>query len=223
LATTLLDILTNAADMADMPVPADEDEFVTHTTAVRWANDGLKELHRIATSGAKPLYFRTDDFTLSGSSHTADLPEDFSRLLGLDLNPGTANRQTVTRFNFAERNDYRPAYLSPVVCRDRHYALVGSLTMEIEPQERAAGNYRVYYVPTPTPLADDDDEIDPELEPYAEYVAIALAIKMAAKEESFELVRELKEKRNVMRVDILEALESDQAGPATVIDVYGGE
>ena len=61
--------------------------------------------------------------------------------------------------------------------------------------------------------------LDGELEPYSEYVWLTAAIKSLAKEESYAQARELKEQRNLIRQDLLEAVETDQGGPQTIIDV----
>lgn len=63
--------------------------------------------------------------------------------------------------------------------------------------------------------------VDRELEPYSEYVWLCAAIKSLTKEESFAQARELKEQRNLIRADLLESVEQDQGGPATIIDTDG--
>jgi hypothetical protein len=65
--------------------------------------------------------------------------------------------------------------------------------------------------------------LDPELEPYSEYVWLTAAIKSLTKEESYAQAKELKEQRNLIRLDLLEALETDSGGPATVIDTDGDD
>jgi len=65
--------------------------------------------------------------------------------------------------------------------------------------------------------------LDAELEPYSEYVWLTAAIKSLTKEESYAQAKELKEQRNLIRLDLLEALETDSGGPATVIDTDGDD
>jgi hypothetical protein len=60
--------------------------------------------------------------------------------------------------------------------------------------------------------------LDLELEPFSEYVWLTASIKSLIKEESFAQAKELKEQRNLIRADLLEALAVDSGGPATVID-----
>lgn len=60
--------------------------------------------------------------------------------------------------------------------------------------------------------------LDAELEAYAEYPVLCAAIKALVKEESFAQARDLKEQRNLMRLDLEEAVETDAGGPQTIID-----
>jgi len=60
--------------------------------------------------------------------------------------------------------------------------------------------------------------LDPELEPFSEYVWLTASIKSLIKEESYAQANMLKEQRNLIRADLMEALETDQGGPATIID-----
>jgi len=65
--------------------------------------------------------------------------------------------------------------------------------------------------------------LDPELEPFSEYVWLTASIKSLVKEESFADAKMLQEQRNLIRLDLLEALETDSGGPATVIDTDGDD
>jgi hypothetical protein len=62
------------------------------------------------------------------------------------------------------------------------------------------------------------NEIDEELEPYVEYIWLTAAIKSLVKEESFAQAKLLADQRNLIREDLAEAVEQDQAGPVTIID-----
>lgn len=60
--------------------------------------------------------------------------------------------------------------------------------------------------------------LDAELEPFSEYVWLTASIKSLIKEESFAQAKMLADQRNLIRGDLTEALETDQGGPATIID-----
>lgn len=60
--------------------------------------------------------------------------------------------------------------------------------------------------------------MDPELEPYAEYVWLTAARKSLMKEESYQQAKVLADQIALIRADLTESLETDQGGPATIID-----
>jgi hypothetical protein len=219
MGTTRADLIAQAKDLADMA----NTDFVEATTWNTWANDGIKALQRDVVSCFKDTFFRTENFTLSGSTYSHTLPSDFQRVKGVDIDADTPRRRTVRRFNFQERNSYRYIgdFFTPLL-NNVHpflfYNVVGSNILQIQPQERASGSFRLYYVPKPTLMATDGSTLDPELEPYSEYVALFMAINAANKEESFDTANALQAKLNQIRQDMLTSLETDE-GPATIVDV----
>jgi hypothetical protein len=293
-SVTTEQLLALAKEGADLTNVAD---YVTNATWLSWLNDGKTELHRFVTNKFKATYYRPYDFTLSSTSQQT-LPANFWRLKGLDIDPDTSRRREVRPNNFAERNNYRQNSVRDPLryCTDRHYNLLGSRLLLIQPQENAAGDYRLYYVPKPKTLAlvrsvtvlntdavvaatrtwtfangafgdyqagdqfaisgtDNGNDgtytiesvtgsetvvtvedpaanetfdgtetmsvttcLDEELEPYSEYVWLTAALKSLAKEESTAQFKLLWDQRNLIRNDLTESLETDQGGPATIID-----
>jgi hypothetical protein len=188
-----------------------------------WCDQSVKELHRVVCATFADTYFRTTDFTLTGTTFTYALPANFMRLKGLDVNPGKPNRRSVRRFNFAERNDSaNHGFFSGFRACDQfdrlRYNVVGSNTLEIQPQEHAAHDYRLYWIPRPTAMVADDTALDVELEPYWEYVSTKMAIMALSKEESWDAVNVLKGQLKTMRDDMAEAVETDEGAPFTIID-----
>lgn len=310
MSVTTEDLLSLAKEAADL---TNVEDYVTDDTWVSWLNAGALELHRKVTKKFKATYFRTWDFTLTADQSEFALPSNFWRLKGLDLDPDTVRRREVRPYNFAERNRYRFEVMRTVdpamFCTDRYYNLVGSSLLRVQPQESAAGNYRLYYTPKPKTLAlarsitrDTVNDavaagadgfavwtftnfglaypvtlspklaivnvgdlltiagaatannaareiisvesatsvrtygaftpetlgagptatlatcLDPELEPFAEYVWLSAAMKSLNKEESFAQIRLLMDQRKLIDDDLAESLETDQGGPATIID-----
>lgn len=293
MSTTTEQLIEQAKEQADLV----DVDYISDEKWLEWIVFGQRELHRYVTNQFKATYYRTYDFTLSGESQLL-LPSNFWRLKGLDLDPDTVRRREVRPFNFQERNRFRgDTGYHDNYCADRRYNLVGSRRLQIQPQDKADGTYRLYYTPTPKPLAlvrtivrdnpndsvaasgptyvftnfgltdenvgdlltidgaaDDDNDgaraiasvtnattavtdgaavnetfgvgvvatlatcLDAELEPYSEYVTLTAAIKALTKEESFAQANALVAQRNLIRADILEAVETDQGGPATIVD-----
>lgn len=65
------------------------------------------------------------------------------------------------------------------------------------------------------------NEIDDELDPYSKYIWSGAAIESLNKEESFVQIRRLEKGMDVIRADLAESLETDQGGPATIVDTDG--
>jgi hypothetical protein len=218
---TLAELVAGAKELADQVEDPQNDEALW----VRWVNQGVKELHRIVRTAFEDTFFETVDFTLTGSTYQYALPADFLSIRGLDWMPDTTNRASVRRFNFNERNTvgggpFAPSLYPGQGAAGRMYRVVSRATLMIEPQEVAAGPYRLYYVPKPTVLVDDDDELDDSLEPWSEYVEIVTALKAVAKEKL--PTDDLLERRNVMRADIESSVNNDQAEPNTIADTEAG-
>lgn len=147
----LLALAKEAADLSNVT------DYVTDATWLSWLNAANTELHRFVTNKFKATFFRTFDFTLAAGTSQVTLPTNFWRLKGLDIDPDTVRRRSVRPFNFQERNQIRTAGtrdFSPLLyAPTRFYNVVGSSLLRIQPQEQAAGTYRLYYVPKPKPLA----------------------------------------------------------------------
>lgn len=216
------DIIADAQAKSDMEFS----EFVDDPRWLVWADQAVRELHRVVAATFAATYFRTTDFTLTGTTYTFALPALFMRLKGLDVYPDTPMRRSVKRFNFAERNnsaDYGVNYGGTWQQFDRlRYNVVGSNVLELQPQEHCAFPYRLYWIPRPTALVATSTPLDVELEPYWEYASTKTAIMALTKEESWDFVNVLKGQLAQMRADMPEAVETDEGAPFTIIDERKG-
>lgn len=219
------DIIADAQAKADMEFS----EFVDDPRWLIWADQGVKELHRVVCATFAATYYRTTDFTLTGTTYTYSLPATFMRLKGLDVYPDTPMRRSVKRFNFAERNtsaDYGTNYGGTWQQFARlRYEVIGSNILELQPQEHCAFPYRLYWIPRPTALVATSTALDVELEPYWEYAATKTAIMALTKEESWDAVNVMKGQLAQIRADMLEAVVTDEGAPFSIIDErdIGGE
>lgn len=188
---TLADLIEGGKQLSDKA----DDPQVSNETWVNWVNDEIKELHRIVRTAFADTFFETLAFTLAANTHVYTLPDDFLAIKGLTFRPNTTNAVTIRRFNYAERNDYVPAV-------------------------DVGGPYELDYIPAPTLLVDDADELQVELEPWDEYIKIGIAIKALVKEESD--TSDLVERRNLMRQDIESSVNNDEAEADSIADVADG-
>lgn len=217
---TLLEILTSAADKADVQVPATE-TFVTRTTAILWLNELIKELHRLVTATDQPSVFTVEDFTIAAAAYTRTLTTNYTRFLGLTLNPDTTLRKKVDRYNFAERDSFRQLPVDS--CHDRQYSLVAKQTLHIQPQENAAGVYRAYFVPVATTFAAaaaDGVTLDAHLDDWVAFLTNGLGALIAGKGDDYERQKKLDDANGLIRLDITSAFQVEGEA-ATVVDVYG--
>ncbi len=218
MATLLSDLTAGAIQLADMV----GNNFVTAAQWRLWCgDDAVRELHGIVSTAYSDTFFKTLTFTMTGAAAGVyTLPTDFMRMRGLDLNPDTPSRRTIHRFNFGERNGKRRGPVDFNNWRRREYRIVSRTTMIIEPVEQAAGPYKLYYVPIPPVLVADGDSLQTELVPFREYIFIVAAIKALGKQEKD--TADLKERRDLMRADIMASAATDENEADTIVDVEDG-
>lgn len=157
MSVTPAQLVSKAKEMADM-TEADPDGFVSDSTWLDWADDGIRELHDAVANCFKATFFRETDFSLPADQDASGqgryrLPTNLKRVKGIDVDPGTPRRRTVRPANFGDRNNYRGvgSTLALVTyCKYRRYTVLGSRYLQIQPQEHTSGNYRVYWVPQAT-------------------------------------------------------------------------
>ena len=154
MSTTLAQLRAGAQKLADYTA---DDDFIDKETWNGWINDAVKELHKLVVNANRDSYFATLDFELTTSNVYA-LPSDFYSIRGLTLNPDRSNRSTVHKFTFGDRNSFAgyaaDAWAVPNYTPERRYRVVSRKQLIVEPKERSAGLYRLYYVPAPTSLAE---------------------------------------------------------------------
>lgn len=223
MAVTVATIIAQAKLIADR---ADDTSIPDAAGWLVWANRAVESVWRMLTSIDPAAYFSQYDITLTGTLSGAQydlgnvlVSPAFRGLHGVDLDATTSNRRTIGRVNFQNRNQgaigwWAPALLAP----DRQYELRGR-TLVIDPWERAAGSYRVYYRGAPyqfTGVA-DATSIDWQLEPYVEAVEILMARKALGQEDSDTSFGS--ERLAEIRQEMIDAQERDDNAAAVIADV----
>lgn len=138
------------ADMQDEGT----DGFIPTALWNEWINQAKLELQRLLISANPDSYLSTYDFTLT-TDNQVTLPSDFYGIRGLTLNPDAANRQTIHKFQFGER-DVATSGINAWggYPASRRYRVVSRTKLIIEPKLSCAGTYRLYYIPLAQTLAD---------------------------------------------------------------------
>lgn len=198
--------------------------FFLDTELNGWISDSYKELYDILVQKFGDDYYVADpyEFTTDGTSDTFDLPEDFYKLLGVDLSLTGGNPSgwvTLKPFMMAERNRYSvPNFQSFYGITNLRYRLRGN-SLWFTPLPSSGQSLRILYCPRPTDLSADEDTVD-GVSGWEEYIIADCAIKCMAKEESDPQVFMMQKQGLLKRIE--EAGENRDAGsPQTVSDHQG--
>lgn len=220
MATSAATLIANAKELADLTNSA----FVSDAQWLIWVNEGARELHTIVSTAFADTFYTEASFTIAAGANTKDLTSlspAFMRIKGLDFNPTLPTRETVRRYNFAERNNVGASPLADGYARRnlRRYRVVSRSLLIVEPKENAPGDYKLMYVAVPTVLTNSGTPVglQAELDPWAEYIEIVSAIKARVKQEKgWEDLRVL---RDTMRADIEASAPTDESEGDTIADV----
>lgn len=214
---TLADLRLQVRERADM----ESTEFVTDAELNRYINLSWKELYDVLVSAYED-YFTLPPvaFTVADGETSTDLPTDFYKLRGIDFQISGNQYYFVEKFQFNRRNRRNKSLVSLLsTSLDRMYRVVGD-KIYLTPEDAAPGNYRIWYIPQPSDLTVDTDEL-PQLavgSGWEEYIIVDAAIKALTKEESDVTV--LLQEKAVLLERILSASKNRDAGsPERINDV----
>lgn len=186
---------------------------------LNWAIESWYKF-RIALDPA--LYFSTRDIVVAGgiSGSAIDLTTGFSPLFrtlhGVDVNPDTAARRTVTARGFRQRNETVGWWTPAPTCDVRKYDM-RAYSLVITPYETAAGTYRVYYRGAPHSLTGPSDTtpMDFVLEPEA-VVLLAACHALRVEETSDD---PWNKRLAVIKAEVIAQYDRDDGEPSKIQDV----
>lgn len=195
--------------------------FVGLTEWNSYINQSAFELYDILTTLYEDYYVQDPlIFSTDGTTAQYDLPDDFYKVLGVDLGLASNTNAWVSipKFNFSARNNYifpqlTSTYLGVFNLR---YRLVGNTLMFI-PTPSAGQSVRLWYVPRLVPLLKDTDILD-GISGWIEYVITDAAIKALQKEESDTSVLMAQKQALLKRIEE-SAMNRDAGMPDTISDV----
>lgn len=206
--TTLRALARERADQVGSAFVAD-----SATGLDRWINEGISRLHRMLVEAyGADYYVSTASLSLVAGTSDYNLPADFFKLLGIDIQVG-GHYYTLRPYNNAERNAYRnnpfPWFYGSVA-----YRLVGD-KVRILPATLTA-TATVEYVPNFTELSGESTVKFPEM--WETYVVDWAARKLLSKEESG--VRDITADIEKAEAELRSIAEARDAGsPAQTVDV----
>lgn len=201
MAVTLTQITTRAKQLADMV----NSSFISSSEWTDYINAGYMELYDLVVAAFED-YFTTSTTSTISSGNTFSLPADFYKLRGLDfsLNGAYVN---CTQFNFGDRNLTSTWRSTALYNRaGRQYRIVGD-TLYVIPEDRAAGTYKLWYVPSITPLSSGSDTINSTLTKFGweEYIALYAAERAQNKQENDVTVLQKQRDQLVGRITAMAA------------------
>jgi len=210
---TLSSLRTQARQRADM----ENSGFIKDSELNGYINSSYAELYDILVSKFEDYHTKTASATISGSSTSFPVPSDFYKLRGVDRLISGTEYYSLPKWNFAERNFRDRSIISNVYGHsDLSYRLITN-SVEIVPTQRAAGTYRIWYVPHYTQLSLDADTLD-GVNGWEEYIVVDAAIKMLIKEESSTTALEGIKESIRQRIETM-AANRDFDQPESITDV----
>jgi hypothetical protein len=142
------------ADMVSM-------QFVTDSELNGYINASYRELRDLLVQVYGEDYFATSySFTTDGSSDTYALPDDFFKLLGVDLLVSGSDYISLTPFNFNERNRFSGVGASAFGDRTSLRYRLRASTLWLAPRASSGQTVRLLYVPRATTLSDSGGGMD---------------------------------------------------------------
>ena len=154
--------------------------FITDSELTGYINASYGELYDILVSRFEDYYSQTELFTISaGNTHA--VPSDFYKIHGMDLKL-EGQWTTVYPYNFIERNRVDSRTRSVLGRLGVNYRLMGG-TIFFVPEDRAPGDYQMWYIPSYTALVNAADTLVDVLN-FEEYIIVDSAIKCNIKEET---------------------------------------
>ena len=211
MSMTLETLIDKARKRADM----ENTDFVTDDEITDYINAGYRELYNLLVSKYDSDYFVADPYTITGdgSADSFDLPTDFFKLLGVDMQ-SNGEWVALRPFSFADRNKYSLASFVGSSVLTRYRVRGNSLWLTPTPANGAA--FRLWYVPRFTELEESDDVMT-GVNGWEEYVITHAAIEMKDKEESDVTI--LLAKKSSIKAEIESISPNrDAGGPDVVTD-----
>ena len=194
--------------------------FISESELTQYINQAYGELYDLIVSRFEDEYIYEYDFTVSGSATSVPLPSDFYKLKGLDyqLDASGDRWESVSKFNFEQRNSYYSQSAAYVGTCGKYYRIVGG-NISLKPNNNASGTYKLWYIPTYRKLVTESDTLS-GVNGWEDYIIITASIDMLDKQESDTSTLRAQKKAIIDRIATM-AANRDVGGIEYVTDVKG--
>lgn len=182
-------------------------------------NESYLELWALVNGAGADRALTSFNFTLAAPGSgtvtqtggmTVALPSDCDEVRAVTWTPDTDQSYDLNRFEWGERTNFPSD-------RGLSYCPIGGV-LHIYPASRAAGPYRLDYIPGPVALVADGDLVSVVVDRWNEYIVLATAIKARDVEESSTTALEAQRQRMEKRIKS-ETRRVDANRPRRVVDV----
>jgi hypothetical protein len=213
MSTTLATMRERVRARADMK----NSLFVEEDELNQYINSSYQELYDLLVASFEDYYTLPPVTVTITTGSTIDLPTDFYKLRGVDGKLDNNNFYTLQPFQFAERNINRQGVgILNASQWYTQYRIVGN-KIYITPEDNAAGDYRLWYIPKCTTLLLDTDTLD-GINGWEEYIVVDAARKCLQKEES-DTSAMVQEKEMLRQRIINMAARRDAGMPKSITDL----
>lgn len=178
-----------AKTLAELKLAARRRANFENTTFVKedelrdFVNGSYAELYDLLVSRFEDYYMTKTSVTVASPAVSFPLPTDCYKVRGVDFKNSASDFVTVRQWSFEDRNKLSKAFSRQLYgVNDRNFRVMGQ-TVYILPDDKAAGDYQVWYVPRFVPLDSDSDELSDVLD-FDEYIILDVCIKLCLKEET---------------------------------------
>lgn len=194
--------------------------FITLPEWNGYINQAAFELYDLLTTVYQDYYVKVPYVVQTdGTTQQYPLPDDFYKLMGVDLGltPNQNAFVNIPKFNFSDRNNFIYPQLQSTLLGvfNLRYRLVGSTVM-FTPIPSAGQYLRFWYYPRMVQLLRESDILD-GVSGWTEYVVVDAAIRALQKEESDVAVLAAEKLMLIDRINA-SAMNRDAANPDTISD-----
>jgi len=211
--------LTNLIAQARYKANMETSQFCTDSEITDYLNSSIAELHDLLVAEFDTDYSLSSVDTTTTTSATYNLPTDFYKLKGVDYGGSATTLQTLSAFNFNERNASKGIGTYYFNNCNIQYRLTGSV-ITLMPAPVSGQLLRLWYTPVATKLVAGSDTLD-NINGYDEYVVVDTAIKMLRKEETDTTELMAVKEQLKRRIEVM-AANRDAANPSRITDVTVG-
>jgi len=203
--------------LAQQRADRENSNFVTKAEWTRYINQSYFELYDLITNTYQDYYLTTASITTDGVNDRFALPNDFYKVMGVDLalNSNANSWVTLRKFDFISRNRFiYPSMGSNYLgVFNLQYRVVGNEIFFI-PIPQGGQTIRLWYIPRMVELLQETDVAD-GVSGWDEYIVVDAAIKALQKEESDVTALMAQKQALVKRIEE-SATNRDAGAPDTI-------